>query len=235
MRPTTCGGTDGGARRPTTQHGSDDGGLSTLLVLGRAPLRSQRRRPAAPSREAARGDPRQHRRHHLGRIDHRARQGPDHQGADPRHQGVPVRVRRQSAPGRRGRGRDRARPGGRQGAPGRRRLGPGRRPAGRRLLRDRRHPGGADRDHVRGSRAARPGAQDPARGAVGPDRQAQGLPARRRARASRSPAHGPGARPPQGRDRRRQPARPDRAAGGQARPTATSASRSAARTSPTSG
>ena len=54
-----------------------------------------------------------------------------------------------------------ARPGrrqGRQGRPGQRRR-PGRRPPRHRLLRDRRHARRADRDHVRGSRAARPRAQ----------------------------------------------------------------------------
>ena len=52
------------------------GGLSSLLALRRRAQRPHRRRPAAPPREGARVDPREHRRHHRRGIDHRDRPRP---------------------------------------------------------------------------------------------------------------------------------------------------------------
>ena len=109
------------------------------------------------------------------------------------------------------------------------RRGARRRSAGRRLLRDRRHARRADRDHVRGSRVARHGAQDPARGDVRPHRQAQGLPPRRRAGPSRSPAHRQGAHPPAQSDHAGHGRRAAAADARRCRTRKTSASRSGAR------
>ena len=64
-------------------------------------------------------------------------------------------------------------------------------------LRDRDHARRADRHHVRGSRAARPRAQDPQAGDGRPHRQAPGLPQGRHPRASRPAADRQGQAAPQ--------------------------------------
>ena len=53
-------------------------------------------------------DPREHRRHHRRGVDHRQGSRTDHQGPDPRHQGVPLRLRRQHPRRRPGRRRRRS-------------------------------------------------------------------------------------------------------------------------------
>ena len=69
------------------------------------------------------------------------------------------------------------------------RPGPGRQRPRPRLLRDRDHARRADRHHVRGSRAARPRAQDPQAGDGRARRQAAGLPQGRHPGPSRPPPH----------------------------------------------
>ena len=91
-------------------------------------------------REKLRVDPREHRRHHRRGEHHRPQPRPGDQGPDPRHQGVPLRLRRQC---RRGRHRRRRHQPGQVVGPGAQarasRPGPRRRRARRRLLRDRDH------------------------------------------------------------------------------------------------
>ena len=107
-----------------------------------------------------------------------------------------------------------------------RRTGPAgsrRRPPGCRLLRDRRPPRRAHRPDVRGSRAARPRAQAPARDPLRTHRQAQGLPPGRHPPAPRQAPHRARAREAHDGDAR-----------SASRPSGTSrASRSTTTTSPT--
>ena len=85
---------------------------------------------------------------------------------------------------------------------GRSRPGTGRQRSGPRLLRDRDHARRADRHHVRGSRAAGSGAQDPQAGHGRANRQAAGLSQGRHPGPPRPAPHHQGEAAPQDRGRR---------------------------------